>query len=456
MPASAALLMLGSHLPDARAVNLLGNADMEDCPAVPHNTPPAGWGNSSTSLGADCNYWATGADPGLYMGMRSPRLQWTHYEGITQSVPTTPGQTYWVRFYVAGNGGFAEIRHDAHNGTLITSVPITSTYAGVTGSFVASAAMTTIYIGANLTSNATGDARIDDACIATSLAQCDGTAPACGDGNVDAGEVCDDGNTTSGDGCNATCSSNETCGNAIVDAGEVCDDGNTTSGDGCDATCLSNETCGNEVVDAGEVCDDGNTMSGDGCNATCLSNETCGNAIVDPGELCDDGNTMSGDGCNAACSSNETCGNGILDTAAGEACDDGNTKDGDGCQAGCALPSCGDGIQDTSEVCDDGNTTSGDGCNATCISNESCGNGILDAAAGEACDDANTTDGDGCESTCRLPETPPGNPNSPTEEGSCACLAAGANGGSTNGFALTMMMVGIAGLARRRRASLGR
>ncbi|MBK9259070.1 MAG: DUF4215 domain-containing protein [Polyangiaceae bacterium] len=584
VPGAAGLLMFVSQMPDAHAVNLFSNADMENCPAMPHNTPPAGWGNSSTSLGADCNFWATGTDPGLHLGMRSPRLQWTHFEGMTQSVPTTPGQTYWVSFYVAGNGGFAEIRYDAYNGAIIASVPIlpNTGYSLVTGSFVASAATTTIYIGANLTTNATGDARIDEACMSTIAADCGAIGPACGDGNVDAGEVCDDGNTASGDGCNATCSSDETCGNAIVDTGEVCDDGNTSSGDGCNATCSSDETCGNAIVDMGEVCDDGNTSSGDGCNATCSSDETCGNAVVDMGEvcddgntssgdgcnatcssdetcgnaivdmgevcddgnivngdgcsstcssnetcgngvvddgercddgnnvggdgcsaecasdetcgngtldtitgeacddgnnvdgdgcqgncklpacgdnikdsaeICDDGNTMSGDGCNATCSSDESCGNGILDTAAGEACDDANTQDGDGCQANCALPSCGDGIKDTAEVCDDGNTASGDGCNATCISDESCGNGILDSAAGETCDDANTMDGDGCDSRCTFTEEPPGNPSDPIEQGSCACVAAGSGLDSSNGFAWAMTMLGLAGLARKRRVA---
>jgi len=51
-------------------------------------------------------------------------------------------------------------------------------------------------------------------------------------------------------------------------------------------------------------------------------------------------------------------------------------------------------------VCDDGNTVSGDGCNATCTSDETCGNGIVDVAAGEMCDDGNLDDFDGCLSIC--------------------------------------------------------
>ncbi|MBL0218046.1 MAG: hypothetical protein IPQ07_29725 [Myxococcales bacterium] len=62
---------------------------------------------------------------------------------------------------------------------------------------------------------------------------------------------------------------------------------------------------------------------------------------------------------------------------------------------------CGNGLVDRSEVCDDGNLVSNDGCNATCSSNETCGNGVVDAITGELCDDANRLDGDGCDSRCR-------------------------------------------------------
>lgn len=57
------------------------------------------------------------------------------------------------------------------------------------------------------------------------------------------------------------------------------------------------------------------------------------------------------------------------------------------CRAGVCTPVvCGDGIVAGDEVCDDGNTISGDGCSADCRSDESCGNGIVDSAAGEDCD----------------------------------------------------------------------
>src|ERR1700689_5033658 len=43
---------------------------------------------------------------------------------------------------------------------------------------------------------------------------------------------------------------------------------------------------------------------------------------------------------------------------------------------------CGDGIIEGNEVCDDGNTVSGDGCSADCLSDETCGNGIVDVTEG--------------------------------------------------------------------------
>ncbi len=166
--------------------------------------------------------------------------------------------------------------------------------------------------------------------------------------------------------------------------------------------CESPYVCGNGVADPGEVCDDGNTVSDDGCNASCTSDESCGNGIVDTSEVCDDGNLTDGDGCAASCLSDESCGNGVVDSPVGETCDDGNNVDGDGCQANCALPACGDAILDAGEVCDDGNTADGDGCAADCVSDETCGNGVVDSDVGEACDDGNNIDGDGCQANCAL------------------------------------------------------
>jgi cysteine-rich repeat protein len=62
---------------------------------------------------------------------------------------------------------------------------------------------------------------------------------------------------------------------------------------------------------------------------------------------------------------------------------------------------CGDGLKADGEVCDDGNILDGDGCSADCRSDETCGNGVTDAAAGEHCDDGNLTTGDGCDDHCQ-------------------------------------------------------
>lgn len=66
------------------------------------------------------------------------------------------------------------------------------------------------------------------------------TAPGCGDGVVDPGEICDDGaanSDTEADACRTDCVP-AGCGDGVVDSGETCDDGNTIAADGCDAVCV--------------------------------------------------------------------------------------------------------------------------------------------------------------------------------------------------------------------------
>ncbi|MFH2008630.1 MAG: DUF4215 domain-containing protein, partial [bacterium] len=179
----------------------------------------------------------------------------------------------------------------------------------------------------------------------------------------------------------------------------VCGDGVIDPGEECDGSVLGGATCQGRGFDNGALaCGDGCTFDETGC----FDDPRCGDGNVDAGEVCDDGNNSSGDGCAADCLSNETCGNGVLDVAAGETCDDGNTTGGDGCSATCNLEYCGNNVLDANEICDDGNSVSGDGCSADCQSNETCGNGYVDTAAGEACDDGNTSPGDGCGPTCLL------------------------------------------------------
>jgi cysteine-rich repeat protein len=62
----------------------------------------------------------------------------------------------------------------------------------------------------------------------------------------------------------------------------------------------------------------------------------------------------------------------------------------------CITSPCGNGIIDApaGETCDDGNIDSGDGCSEECLIEGVCGNGVIDA--GEECDDGNLVDTDGC------------------------------------------------------------
>lgn len=72
----------------------------------------------------------------------------------------------------------------------------------------------------------------------------------------------------------------------------------------------------------------------------------------------------------------------------------------------CVDSICGDGIRTSDEICDDGNAVNGDGCSRDCLSDETCGNGIIDGIVGEQCDDGATSgygrSGDGCNSTCAI------------------------------------------------------
>ena len=74
------------------------------------------------------------------------------------------------------------------------------------------------------------------------------------------------------------------------------------------------------------------------------------------------------------------------------------------CSGGvCVAPGCGNGVREPGEACDDGNRDDGDQCSANCLSDEACGNGVVDAFEGEQCDDGNNVDGDACEGNCMLP-----------------------------------------------------
>jgi serine protease len=108
----------------------------------------------------------------------------------------------------------------------------------------------------------------------------------------------------------------------------------------------------------------------------------------------------------AALDTLSVCGNGAPEQA--EVCDDGNTLGGDGCSADCLSDeTCGNTIHDAAagEACDDGNGLDGDGCSANCLSDETCGNGVTDTATGETCDDGpdNGYGPNACRGDCQLP-----------------------------------------------------
>ena len=67
---------------------------------------------------------------------------------------------------------------------------------------------------------------------------------------------------------------------------------------------------------------------------------------------------------------------------------------------------CGDGIKTKDEACDDGINTGGYGkCASRCALGPRCGDGVVQASAGEGCDDGNLISLDGCSSTCK-PDIP--------------------------------------------------
>jgi cysteine-rich repeat protein len=124
----------------------------------------------------------------------------------------------------------------------------------------------------------------------------------CGNGSVDTDEECDNGPDNGDDqACTSACQE-AICGDGLVLAGvEDCDTG-VESAD-CDADCTA-PACGDGIINAlaGETCDDGNLENNDDCTDQCLL-ATCGDGIVNAGEECDDGNVAPDDDCTPDCKS---------------------------------------------------------------------------------------------------------------------------------------------------------
>jgi len=312
-------------------------------------------------------------------------------------------------------------------------------------------------------------------------------APFCGDGFEQTGESCDHGSET--DGCDDDCTPPE-CGdqNTNEAADEDCDDGNEDNTDSCTNVCEDPE-CGDGHRQAGEDCDtagESESCDGDCTSAACGDSNTNASFFVDPyhssdptaTEQCDPktGTTSnpqraasSGNDCDSDCTE-VRCGDGFANVPAGEDCDatyhaNGGPEDLSTCDSDCTAAACGDGYVNTQfvirslhndqmtftgEECDPNTGTTVDtqravsdgvGCERDCTAVR-CGDGYVNAAAGETCeegfvppglakpttpdcdgdctapecgdgfenqhppwsetcDDGNTESGDGCSSTCK-------------------------------------------------------
>ena len=304
----------------------------------------------------------------------------------------------------------------------------------------------------------------------------DCTTQSCGDGklNTSAGEECDDGGLNAANRpcvdnggslvcVIAECGDGETCSAVTCTSGpggaeEECDDADGDHNDPCLNTCAT-ATCGDGVL-----CSDGACTTGPGggveecddsgespeCDSDC-SIATCGDGQINTqnvtppatagGEVCDDG------GESATCDANCTpaaCGDSTINATAGEECDEGASNGADmpcvdnGGSLVCQVAECGDG-----EICSDASCdTAGEGVpedcddsgeSATCDINCTdaiCGDGDINASAGEECDDGTglpgTAESANCDVDCsaafcgdgttNTQHVPPGNTAGNVEE----------------------------------------
>lgn len=239
----------------------------------------------------------------------------------------------------------------------------------------------------------------------------------CSGGNCigEAAIECDDDNVCTDDLCDletgckfvpnsAPCNDEDACTTAdFCNLGEClggpalpCEDNNPCTDDSCDAE------VGCQFVPNAVECDDGNPCTvDDSCVAGwCKGGDT---ADCSDGDVCTDDYCSLEAGCHHvhndapcddadACTMGDICSDGICTPGPVPiSCNDGDECTADSCnpETGCehelVIPCCGNGLKDDGEACDDGNNENGDGCSADCMSDESCGNGILDPAT-EVCD----------------------------------------------------------------------
>ncbi len=197
----------------------------------------------------------------------------------------------------------------------------------------------------------------------------------------------------------------------------VCGNGVLEDGESCDGSALGDESCESLGHAPGRLrCSPACELDVTACGVA----DGCGNGLREPTEACD-GTDLAGQSCTSLglgtgelrCSAECTldpsgcvplpahCGNGALDPD--EICDGDQSRVPDcqhqgfdggalGCTADCQLDLsgchvCGNGTREATEICDDQNNVGGDGCSADCLSLETCGNAIVDTAAGEDCED---------------------------------------------------------------------
>ncbi len=278
--------------------------------------------------------------------------------------------------------------------------------AGARDAFVADAFVADAFVADAFVADAfVADAFVADAFVAD--AGVDGGARCVIDGVREAWEDCDDGNDVAGDGCDPDCTiscvdptldcaSPPPCSQHVCSSSGVCTptpdpllDG-TACGTGglCGAGVCA--VCGDGAVQGLEACDFG-TENGPqtGCEADCTFS-------CDTDADCDD---------LAECNGAESCVEVTVDGHTGRACAPGTAPaecsacTGGLCAGGaCAPSSCGDGCVDATagEECEPPATGS---CDASCQL-VVCGNGLREM--GETCDDGNTTNLDGCSASCRF------------------------------------------------------
>ncbi len=217
--------------------------------------------------------------------------------------------------------------------------------------------------------------------------------------------------------CAPGCKLPSFCGDGVIDFahGEECDEGeggNTGEYGGCNSDCTLAAYCGDGETSSGEACDCGpgadsaNCPNGEfesysvnalGCGYDCQPSAYCGDDVRNGSENCDGSDVSGTRVCNDQCDYDAVCGDGIKNND--EQCDHGlnnasmgETPKYEGCTYDCMTgPTCGDAMVDMAagEECDKGaelNTGGYDGCTDACVRGPHCGDAVHQPLADEECD----------------------------------------------------------------------